>query len=85
MSRAENFIKSSKCSHGHRSGMNNSAWCDLKKNCTVLMLHDMCHNPKCKCQKQITFSPKQIQLEGGSIMSKLNQFLKELKLLGKNF
>ena len=24
----------------------------------------MCHNPKCKCQKQITFSPNQFQLEG---------------------
>ena len=44
--------------------MSNSAWCDLNKNCTVLMLHDMCHNPKCKCQKQITFSPNQFQLEG---------------------
>ena len=31
----------------------------------------MCSNPKCNCQKQITFSPKQFQLEGGSIKSKL--------------
>ena len=44
--------------------MSNSTWCDLKKTCTVLKLHDMCHNPKCKCQKQITFSPNQFQLEG---------------------
>ena len=43
--------------------MSNSPWCDLNKNCTVLKLHDMCHNLKCKCQKQITFSPKQFQLE----------------------
>ena len=33
----------------------------------------MCHNPKGKCQKQITFTPKQFQLEGGSIKSKLEK------------
>ena len=76
MTRAEDFIKNAKCSHGHRSAMSNSAWCDLNKNCTVLKLHDMCHNPKCKCQKQITFTPKQFQLEGGSIKSKLQKIFK---------
>ena len=53
--------------------MSNSAWCDLNKKCTVLKLHDFCHNPKCKYQKQITFTPKQFQLEGGSIKSKLQK------------
>ena len=56
--------------------MSNSAWCDLNKNCTVLKLHDFCHNPKCKCQKQITFSPNQFQLEGGSIKSKLQKIFR---------
>ena len=73
MTRAENVFKNAKCKHGHRSAMSNSAWCDLKKDCTVLKLHDMCHNPKCKCQKQITFTPKQFQLESGSIKSKLQK------------
>ena len=54
--------------------MSNSAWCDLNKNCTVLKLHDMCHNPKCNCQKKITFTPKQFQLGGGSIKSKLQKY-----------
>ena len=53
--------------------MSNSAWCDLNKNFTVLNLRDMCHNPKCRCQKQITFTPKQFQLEGGSIKFKLQK------------
>ena len=57
----------------------NSAWCDLNKNCTVLKLHDMCHNPKCKCQKQITFTPKQFQLQGGSIKSKLQKIFRGTK------
>ena len=70
MTKGSDFIKSGKCSHGHRSAMSSSAWCDLNKNCTVLKLRDMCHNPKCKCQKQITFSPDQFQLEGAGFKYK---------------
>ena len=55
------FVRNAKCKHGHRSAMSNSAWRDLNKKCTVLKLHDMCHNPKSNCQKQITFSPRQFQ------------------------
>ena len=33
----------------------------------------MCHNPKCNCQKQITFTTKQFQLEGRSIESRLQK------------
>ena len=76
MTKGEDFIKNAKCAHGHRSAIINSPWCDLNKHCTVLKLHDMCHNPKCKCQKQITFTPKQFQLEGGSIKSKLQKIFK---------
>ena len=76
MTRGSDFVKSRKCSHGHRSAMINSAWCDLKKNCTVLNLHDFCHNPKCICQKQTTFSPNQFQLEGGSTKNKLKSFFR---------
>ena len=74
MTRGQDFNKNAKCTHGHRSTMSNSAWCDLNKNFTVLKLHDMCHNPKCICQKQITFTPQQFQLEGGSINGKLQKF-----------
>ena len=56
--------------------MSKSAWCDLNKNCTVLKLHDMCDNVKCKCQKQITFTANQFQLEGGSIKSKLQKIFR---------
>ena len=76
MTRGQDFIKNAKCSHGHRSAMSNSAWCDLNKNCTVLKLHDMCHNAKSKCQKMITFTPNQFQLEGGSIKSKLQKIFR---------
>ena len=56
--------------------MSNSAWCDFNKNCTVLKLHDMCHNPKCKCQKQITFSPNQFQLEGAGFKNTMKKIFK---------
>ena len=76
MTKGQDFIKSAKCSHGHRSAMSDSAWYGLNKNCTVLKLHDMCHNPKCKCQKQITFSPNQFQLEGSGFKNKLKSIFR---------
>ena len=85
MTRGEDFIKIAKCTHGRRSAMSNSGWCDLNKNCTVLKLHDMCHNPKCVCQKMITFTPNQFQLEGGSINSKLQKIFKGSQTAWNNF
>ena len=76
MTRGQDFIKNAECTHGHRSAMSNSAWCDLNKNCTVLKLHDFCHNPKCKCQKQITFSPNQFQLEGAGFKNTMKKIFK---------
>ena len=45
----------------------------------------MCHNPKCYCQKQITFTPKQFQLEGGSIKSTLQKIFKRRQTAWKKF
>ena len=76
MTRGLDFIKNAKCTQGHRSAMSNSAWCDLNKNCTVLKLYDMCHNPKCKCQKQIIFGPNQFQLEGAGFKNTMKKIFK---------
>ena len=76
MTRGESFIEDGKCKLGHRSPMSNSAWCDLNKDCNNLNLHDMCHNPKCNCQKQNIFTPEHFQLEGGSIENKLQKIFK---------
>ena len=76
MTRGQDFFKNAKCTHGHRSAMSNSAWSDIITNCTVLKLHEMCHNPKCKCQKQITFSPKQFQLEGAGFKITMKKKIK---------
>ena len=79
MTRGQDFIENAKCTHGRRSAMLNSTWCGLNKNCTVLKLHDLCHNSKCKCQKQLTLTPNQFQLEGGSIKSKLKSISRGTK------
>ena len=78
-----NFEKRGKCSHNHCSKMSNSAWTDLNNNNTILKLHDKC--PKCNCQKILSFSPYQYQMEGGSIKTKLKKYLKVQKQLGINF
>ena len=85
MNRGQDYIKNAKCTHGHRSAMSNSAWCDLNKNCTVLKLHDMCHNPKCECQKQITFSPNQFQLEGAGFRNTMKKLFKESQTAWSKF
>ena len=76
MTRGQDSIKNAKCTHGHRSAMSKSAWCDLNKNCTVLNLHDMCPNPKCKCQKMINFTPDQFQLEGAGFKNTMKKIFK---------
>ena len=37
---------------------------------------DMCHNPKCNCQKQITFTPKQYMLEGNGFKNTMKKLFK---------
>ena len=56
--------------------MSNSACCDLDKKGNILKLHDNCTNPKCNCQKVISFTPHQNMLEGGSVKSKLQKIIK---------
>ena len=76
MTRAENFMKKRNCKINHSSSMSNSAWCDLNSKGNVLKLHDKRPNPKCNCQKIITFTPHQYMLEEGSIKSRLQKNFK---------
>ena len=64
-------MKKGKCENNHCSSMSNSAWPDLNSKGDILKLHDKCLNPKCNCQKIITFTPHQYMLECRSIKSKL--------------
>ena len=71
MTEGEDFIERGKCKNNHCSSMSNSAWTDLHSKGNISKLHDKCPNPKCGCQKIITFTLHQYMLEGGSIKSKL--------------
>ena len=65
--------------------MLNSAWCDLNSKKVILKLHDKFPNPKCKCQKIITFTPHQFMLERGSIKSKLQKCFRGTKKAWDSF
>ena len=85
MSRAQNCIRKGKCKNIHCSSMSNSAWTDLNSKGNILKLHDKCPNPKCGCQKIITFTPHQYMLEGGSSKSKLPKIFKGTQTAWNNF
>ena len=76
MTRGEDFIKKGRCKNKHCLEISNSAWCDLNPNGSMLKLHEKCPNPKCNCQKIITFTPHQYIFEGGSIKSKLQNIFR---------
>ena len=65
--------------------MSNQAWTDLNSQGNILKLHDNCPNPKCGCQKIITFTPHQYMLEGGSIKSKLQKIFRGTKTARNKF
>ena len=89
MTRGSDFVKSAKCSHGHRSAMSNSAWCDLNKNCTVLnILLLSLTDPD--ILKQSKFTDDEINIIKDIALSKLHRqrILKEhiaMDLLEKQF
>ena len=64
LTRGQKIERKGKCRHSHCSVMYNQAWTELNKDGTVLKLHDNCSNPRCNCRKQITFTPRRIQMEG---------------------
>ena len=85
MTRGEDFIKKGKCSKNHCSSMSDQAWSDLNSKGDILKLHDKCPNPKCGCQKIITFTPHQYMLEGGSIRSRLQKIFRGTKKAWENY
>ena len=85
MTRGENSIEKGKFKTIHCSSMSNSAWCDLNSKGDILKLHDKCPNPKCNCQKIITFTLHQYMLDGRSIESKLQKFFIRTKKAWDSF
>ena len=65
--------------------MSISAWCDLNSKGDILKLHDLCHITKCKCQKQITFTPKQFQLEGSGFKIAMRKIFERTEKMWNKF
>ena len=85
MTRGEDFIQNGRCKNKHCTSLSISAWFDLKSKGDILKRHDKCPNPKCNCQKLITFTPHQYMLEGGSIKSELLKFFRGTKKAWDSF
>ena len=85
MTRGESFQKRGKCRNGHCIGLSGTAWSDLNTKGTILKLHDMCPNQNCKCQKQITFTPRQFELEGSGFKSFMKKVFKGSKTAWNKF
>ena len=56
--------------------MSNSSWCDLNNKVSLIKVHNMCPNLKCKGQKRITFAPNQFQLERAGFKKTIKKFFK---------
>ena len=85
MTRGNDFIEKGRCKNKQWSSMSNQVWTDLNSKGNILKLHDKCPNPKCGCQKIITFTPHQYMLEGGSIKSKLQEIFRGTKTAWSKF
>ena len=84
LTKGECFQKSAKCENNHSSPMSNISWCDLNIKANLLKVHDMCLNPNCKCQKQITFTPRKFEVEGSRFNNTMEKILQGLKKSGIN-
>ena len=76
LTRGQKSKQKGKCKHGHCLTLSNTAWCDLNSKSDLLKLHDKCANSKCSCQKMITLTPRQLQMEGSGFKSKLQKNFK---------
>ena len=51
MTQGADVMKKKKCEKNQWSSMSSSAQCDLNNIGDIIKLHDLCDEPKCKCQK----------------------------------
>ena len=76
MTRREGFIKKGKSKNKHCLPKSISAWCALKAKGDTLKLRDVWSNPTGRCQKQITFTTGQFQIEGAEFKKNIQKFFK---------
>ena len=79
LTKGEKLQKFAKCKNNVSSPMSELSWCDFYNNGNQLRTQDVCPNPRCKCQKQITFTPNQFQLEGAGYKNTKQKVLKGIQ------
>ena len=65
--------------------MSIAAWCDLKSKGDTLKSQDVCHKTRCKCLKQVTFTPRQRQLDGEEFRKTMKKVFKGTEKMWNNF
>ena len=83
--RGEKFQKSAKCEINHSSPMSNQACCDLNLKGDILELHDLCQNPYCKGQKDISFFSRQFRPEGAGFRNTTKKIFQGTGKMWNNF
>ena len=76
LTKEDKFQKPSKRKNNPFWPMSKLLWCDVNQNSNLLKKQDMCPNPKCKCQKQLAFTPKEFGLEGAGFRNTTKKFFK---------
>ena len=67
------------------SNMSNWAWFHLNSKGDIFSFYDPCHKPKCKCQKQTTFSPVHFEVEVACLKNTRNKILQGAEKGWENF
>ena len=80
MPKGNDFEKKGNCTNGKCLPLSNSAWWENKDG-TILKLHDLCPNTKCKGQNQLTLNPRQFHLEGFGFLIMFRKEFKGPKLI----
>ena len=83
--REQELDQKGKCQKNLKSPISNRNWYDINTLGVIPKLYKMCLNPECKCQKQLTFPPRQNQLKKMVLKTNTNKNSGDQKTLGKNF
>ena len=71
MTKGKDFQQKEKCKRRHCSPVSNLSLCDLKSIGTIPIIQDILPISKCDCHKQVTFTTRQVGLEGNGIETNL--------------
>ena len=84
MTRAEDFMQKEDVKINTLT-MSNNAWCYLNCKGDILKPHYKSPNPKCNCQKLISFTPRQTMLECNGFKNTMKKIFRGSQTTWKKF